>query len=162
MPNKNLKKGFTLVEMLVVVLMLGILAGMATVGYFTTLEKSRAREAINILRHWQAARAIYFAEAENTAAIESDPNATLTRLQIDSNITNNKYFTCTPQTSSIVCTRNNNNFSIVANDSHLYCCWSGVNNTSSEKLCTNLSGPTNTIQGQSGLPANNTCVEIIE
>ncbi len=157
MLNKNFKKGFTLVEVLVVVLMLGILAAMATVGYFTTLEASRAREATNILRHWQAARAIYFAEKDTIP--DTDPAATLDKLQIGANITNNKYFTCTPQTSSILCRRNENNgYAIVATDTKLYCCW---NATSAASVCKNLSHETNTTQ-VNGIPSGYTCLEIVE
>lgn len=162
MSNKNFKKGFTLVELLVVVLIIGILAGMATVGYFTSLEASRAREATNILRHWQSARAIYFAESEDPSTVATDPSTTLTRLQMDSNITNNKYFDCEAGTSSVVCKRKNGLFSIVATDSKLYCCWGSSSSSSAEKVCRNLSNLTNVVQGETGLPANNSCLEIVE
>lgn len=41
-----LKKGFTLLEVLVVVIIIGILASIAMPQYFRTLEKSRSAEAV--------------------------------------------------------------------------------------------------------------------
>ena len=48
--NKNLKQGFTLLELLVVVLIIGILAGIALPQYKRSIAKARAAEAIMILK----------------------------------------------------------------------------------------------------------------
>lgn len=56
----KLKKGFTLAEMLVVVLILGILAGIALPQYKIAVEKSRAQQAIITIESVANAQELYY------------------------------------------------------------------------------------------------------
>ncbi len=58
--NKNLKQGFTLLELLVVVLIIGVLAAIALPQYNKEVEKGRATEALTILKTIANASHIYY------------------------------------------------------------------------------------------------------
>ncbi len=67
-----MKKGFTLIELLVVVLIIGILSAIALPQYTAAVEKSRAGEALVILKHAQQARMIDYLQNPNAPSTPKD------------------------------------------------------------------------------------------
>ncbi len=58
--KKSKKQAFTLIELLVVVLIIGILAAVAVPQYRTAVEKTRATEALTLIKSLKQARDIYW------------------------------------------------------------------------------------------------------
>jgi len=82
--NRKQRKGFTLVELMVVVIIVGILASVAIPLYRTNVKKAMATEGSSLLGSVLTSERVY--KAEN--ATFSDTNADLS---VDA--TGNKYFT---------------------------------------------------------------------
>lgn len=73
------KKGFTLIEVLMVVLIVGILASLAMPRYTKVVEKAKMSEAKTVLSAIRTAEGIYFMEFDKYTA-------TLADLDLDDNI----------------------------------------------------------------------------
>lgn len=150
MIKKLSKKGFTLTELMVVVLILGILAAFAIPQYLTSLEITRAREAIDLARQWQNARDIFYSE---NGYLPRQNNLNILGL-VDPNSSNANsptmfisYFFLDLRNSSgdnidrLILKRNlsgSNTYVIYATDNDLFCCWQTEEPDKYKKLCQNL------------------------
>ena len=78
-----MKKGFTLLELLTVVIIIAILATIAVPQFFKAAERARAAEGVNILGVLRSAQLRYYAEHGNFATRLND---------LDVDIPTAKYF----------------------------------------------------------------------
>ena len=72
-------RGFTLVEVLIVVIIIGILAAIGIPQFADSIEKAKGGEARAGLGHIQTGEKVYFAERENYTSQLSDLDVTLTQ-----------------------------------------------------------------------------------
>lgn len=67
-----MRKGFTLMELIIVVIIVGILAAIALPQFFKTAERARASEGVNTLGALRAAQQRYYAEHGATCGNTTD------------------------------------------------------------------------------------------
>ena len=73
------RKGFTLVEVLIVVIIIGILASIGIPQFSASIEKAKGGEARAGLGHIQTGEKVYYAENEYYTTTQGDLDITLTQ-----------------------------------------------------------------------------------
>ena len=96
MIKKKKKKGYTMMELLVTVLLIGILAGMAMPMYMKVVEKQKGTETVNLLSVIGKSQERYFAVNEKYTTDFSDLDADLvdysTKTAAKGSTYNTRYF----------------------------------------------------------------------
>ncbi len=87
------KKGFTLVELMVVVIIVGILAAVAVPLYRSNLKRAMSSEGVALVGSIRTAERVYYAEHNKYTATAADLGG------ID--LTGNKYFSTAPALTSV-------------------------------------------------------------
>lgn len=86
------RKGFTLVEVLIVVIIIGILASIGIPQFASSIEKAKGGECRAGLGHLQTAEKIYFAENETYYSFTADSSGTSRDLSLLDIILTQKYW----------------------------------------------------------------------
>ncbi len=73
-----MKKGFTLLELIIVIIVVGVLATLATGQYIRVIEKGRSAEGVYILGALRSAQQRYYAEYEAYTATVGNLDVTFT------------------------------------------------------------------------------------
>jgi len=67
-----MRKGFTLMELIIVVIIVGILAAIAVPQFFRVAERGRAAEAVNALGGWRASQIRFASENGRTTNVRGN------------------------------------------------------------------------------------------
>lgn len=105
-----MKKGFTLLELIVVIIVLGVIMAIALPQYFKVVERGRTAEAVNVLGVLRAAQIRYYAQ-------NSRFTNTLANLDVD--VTTPTYYNISLQTPAyaedvVIATLGRNNVRVPA------------------------------------------------
>ena len=109
------KKGFTLIEMLVVVLIIGILAAIAVPQYQKSINKSRMNEAITMLKTIAQAQDVYYLTNGQYTANLNDLDISIPQDQIgswygsDSSRPNTYIYSCKESGTSCIAVASDSN-----------------------------------------------------
>lgn len=117
--KKNKKKGFTLVELLVVILIIGVVAGISLPMYFSAVEKTRATESLTLLGTIAKAQQRYKTERDRYSTDIRELDLTLKDYSTDEDAIGNEfdseYFNYTllePSLAKAKATRKNDDYSL--------------------------------------------------
>lgn len=83
MHNKKISNGFTLVELLIVVAIIGILAAVAVPAYFNHILRTRQADAYHNLLDIKAAEEMFFAQYNSYGSTFADGNTFSSLLSFD-------------------------------------------------------------------------------
>lgn len=94
-------KGFTLTELLVTVVILGVLVSIAMPQYMRTVERSRAAEAMSVIKTVNDAIYVYYSDREACPSMFSQLPVALPSTDLSSGSINSKFFTFTLGSSTV-------------------------------------------------------------
>ncbi|MDD6173726.1 MAG: type IV pilin protein [Elusimicrobiaceae bacterium] len=138
------KKGMTLLEVMVVVLLIAGLASMAYPSFLTSVEKGKALEAIRVVSHTVAAQRQYYEENESYAAAFPDLAFDITgkNVSVSGSTATTENFTYTLGESSATASHkagSSYTYTITGNYTDDYLtCTVGENANNDKKICSTL------------------------